>query len=118
MSYFSEKELSCTCCGTYVFDEQFLSQLNRIRDVCGFPLPVTSGFRCPAHPIEVVKRAPGEHTTGMAVDLGVSHEKAHRVLEVALAEGIPRIGVQQKGNARFIHLGVSPAFPGPTVWSY
>ena len=120
MNYFSEKELSCTCCGEYNFDDGFLLVLNQIRERCGFPLVVTSAYRCPNHPIEAAKENPGEgeHCTGMAIDIGVSHDKAHILLQVALSMGIPRIGVNQKGAGRFIHLGMSPDFPYPTVWSY
>ena len=115
--YFSDEELACTCCGTLVFDDKFRDKLNQIREQFG-PMIISSGFRCPNHPLEVAKSRPGEHTTGQAVDVAVSHDRAHELLRIAFEEGIPRIGVQQKGNGRFIHLGVSPNYPGPTVWSY
>ncbi len=42
---------------------------------------------------------------------------ALRVIQLALSLGFTRIGVQQKGEGRFIHLGDSPAF-APGLWSY
>lgn len=118
MSYFSEKELSCKHCGGYVFDEDFLDTLNSIRTACGFPLPVSSGYRCIYHPIEAEKPEPGAHCTGKAVDILVSGEKALTLIEYALAHGIKRIGINQKGNARFIHLDAADDFPSPAIWSY
>jgi len=118
MNYFSKDELKCKHCGEYKFNEDFLGLLNSIRSDCGFPLPVSSGYRCPNHPIEASKKRAGAHTTGMAVDIVVSHERAHKLLQVALEHGIPRIGVNQKGNERFIHLDWDMSLPHPTIWSY
>ena len=120
MNYFSQKELACSHCGGYVFDDDFLATLNKIREKCGFPLPVTSGYRCIHHPIEVAKDEPGAHATGAAVDIQVSGWQAHRLLEVALEEGIKRIGIDQSGphSKRFIHLDAAEGFPAPAIWSY
>lgn len=118
VGYFSKDELSCTCCGRYKFDPQFLIILNAIRESVG-PMPVSSGYRCPKHPIEARKvNGPGEHSTGLAVDIAVSGWRAYRLVEVALQFNVPRIGINQKGNSRFIHLGMNEDFPNPTIWSY
>ena len=117
-SYFTDAELSCSCCGAYSFAPEFLYILNVIREECGFPLPVTSGYRCPKHPVEARKRRSGAHCRGLAVDIGVSGERAHRLVEVALRQGVPRIGIQQKGEGRFIHLDIDSSMPNPTIWSY
>lgn len=118
MSYFSEKELSCQHCGEYKFDSEFLELLNRIRVDCGFPLPVSSGYRCPEHPIEAAKSVAGAHSSGKAVDIGVSGREAHKLLKVAMSAGVPRIGVNQKGGSRFIHLDWDGSLPTPSIWSY
>ncbi len=118
MNYFSEAELKCQHCGQYEFDAGFLEILNHIRADCGFPLVVTSGYRCLDHPIEKAKIAPGSHTTGKAADLAVSGSQAYKLLQVALACGVTGIGVNQKGSSRFIHLDMSDIAPRPTVWSY
>lgn len=119
MSYFTQDELRCQCgCGVYLFDEDALSILNSIRRDCGFPLPVSSGYRCVKHPIEAAKSKPGAHTTGKAVDLAVNRDQAHELLRVAFLHGVPRVGVNQKGDGRFIHLDWCDDRPGPTVWSY
>lgn len=120
--YFTEDEFRCQCgCDQVKVDENLLYKLDSLRAIVNFPLQVTSGYRCPDHPIEARKQTPGTHSTGKAVDIGVSREKAHKVLYVALEMGFTGIGVQQKGNNRFIHLDVctdEDGFSRPTVWSY
>ncbi len=119
MNYFTKKELSCQHCGEYRFDGDFLNILNSIREECNFPFIISSGYRCPEHPIEKRKTKPGAHSSAKAVDIAVDHERALKVLEVALKHGVKRIGVNQKGNARFIHLDVADdEFPSPAIWSY
>jgi len=119
MTYFSDDELRCQCgCGQLVFDDEVRSKLDALREAVGFALPVTSGYRCPEHPIEAAKSRLGAHTTGKAVDLGVDRERAHTVIQTALEHGCPRIGVNQKGAGRFIHLDWDYSRPYPTVWSY
>jgi len=120
MSYFSFDELKCKHCGGLVFDEDFKRTLDNIRRDCGFPLPVSSGYRCPDHPIEIAKDEPGAHCSGKAVDIKVSGEKALKLVEVALRHGVKRIGVSQKGDhsKRFVHLDNELDLPNPTIWSY
>jgi uncharacterized protein YcbK (DUF882 family) len=78
---------------------------------------VSSGYRDPSHPNEASKAQPGEHTTGRATDIAVSGSAALRLVVLAVKHGFTRIGVQQKGTGRFIHLGDSPDFPAG-MWSY
>ena len=118
MNYFSDDELRCSCCGELVFDEAFRARLNRIRDDFARPMRITSGYRCPSHPIEAKKSKPGTHSLGVAVDVGVAYGEAYELIEVAMRHGIKRIGVNQKGSGRFIHLDASTEHPSPTVWSY
>jgi uncharacterized protein YcbK (DUF882 family) len=96
--------------------------LDRLREVYGKPLIVTSGYRCPQHNQRVSSTGPsGPHTTGLAVDLGVSGREAVTVLRLALSLGFTGIGVQQKGGGRFLHLDMVPDSHGhkrPWIWSY
>ena len=79
---------------------------------------VTSGYRCPDHPIEAKKPQPGAHASGCACDIGVEGQDAHRLLKLAFAAGFTGVGVQQKGSGRFIHLDTLEGGPRPNVWSY
>ena len=69
----SDVKLLCTCghpeCDQRSVDQQTLDQVQRIRDDIGQPLAVTSGGRCPNHPNERTKKAPGDHQKCKAVDI-------------------------------------------------
>ena len=122
MSYFTDEELACQHCGKQGFRAEHLEKLNAIREACGFPFIVSSGYRCEDHPIEAQKVAKGgsvgEHSLGSAVDIACEGEKAVMLLYMAQVWGVKRIGVNQKGSNRFIHLGFSDELPTPALWSY
>lgn len=121
-SYFRPKELACKCgCGANEFDPDFLVTLIAIREECGFSFPLSSAYRCPQHPIEARKDIKGAHCSGKAVDILCNGENALEVIRVALKHGVQRIGIQQKGGGRFIHLDGcthEDGFPTPAIWSY
>lgn len=118
MKYFHADEFRCQHCGNEGIKSSFTDRLEAIREECGFPFLISSGYRCPEHPIEAKKEKPGAHSTGHAADIAVTGEQAIRVLEVAIKHGIKRIGVNQKGSGRFIHLDTAPDLPAPAIWSY
>lgn len=121
MSYFTEKELACKHCGENHFNDETLIKLNLLREKCGFPLPVTSGYRC-----EEYNREQGytqTHATGQAADIQVSGKQAATVIREAQGLGFTGFGIKQKGphNSRFIHLDDLPNSvkrPRPWIWSY
>lgn len=120
--HFQISEFSCRHCGLNLMDHAFIDLLDELRERLGFPLPVSSGYRCPAHNRAVSTTGDtGPHTTGKAADLLVSHSRAYDVLCTAPLLGFTGIGLQQKSSTRFIHLDTLPNAPGqprPTVWSY
>lgn len=122
MKYFTEQELECQHCGKRAIDEDFMSIIEDLREELGFPFVVTSGYRCPEHPIEAKKSKPGSHSTGMAIDINVTGEDAFKLTQLAMASGIKRIGWNQKGehSKRFVHLDTAESsdFASPTIWTY
>lgn len=131
--YFTKEEMMCKCgCGRSDMDQDFMDLLDALRDVYGKPMIITSGYRCPNHPLEKRKEKSGAHSTGKAADIAVIREDALDVLGLALefrrsAKGmdIPiftGFGVAQKGTGRFIHLDsctmADDNLPRPTMWSY
>ena len=95
-NYFKPKELACRHTGDQGFNPEFLNTLNDIREECGFSFALSSAYRSQEHPIEARKEVKGAH-------------------------GIQRIGIQQKGSGRFIHLDActeEDGFPCPAIWSY
>ena len=114
---FTEDEFRCSHTGICKMTPEFMKKLQHVRGVYGKPMKITSGYRHPSHPIEAAKSVLGEHCTGHAADIAVQGVDALRVVQLALSLGFTRLGVQQKGDGRFIHLGDSPAFL-PGIWSY
>jgi zinc D-Ala-D-Ala carboxypeptidase len=118
--YFSLAETECKCgCGKDLADA-FKEICDRLREQYGKPLPMTSGARCASYNQKVSTTGPqGPHTTGHAADFGVSRADAHELLRVAMDMLIFQgIGIQQKGDGRFIHLDTLNSGPRPNVWSY
>ena len=123
--HFSNAELTCHCgCGRQEMKTGFMTMLEELRVAYGRPMPVTSGFRCPAHNVQASDTGlHGPHTTGQAVDVQVSGEDAHHLLGLAIQHGFTGIGIKQAGahSSRFLHIDTLEAGPGrprPTVWSY
>lgn len=125
--YFTHNELKCKHTGENKFDPDFLDLLTKIRIECDFPFALSSAYRSPEHPLEMRKpNGAGAHSTGKAVDILCRGENAVKLISVAIAFGITRIGVQQKGTGRFIHLDVCTQddfpeienYPEETIWSY
>lgn len=124
VNYFSDKELACKCgkCdSSNHMDPVFMDRLNELRAVYGAPMYLTSAYRCPEHN-EAVGGAPNSpHTKGIAVDVLVSGQHAHRLTKLAFKYGFTGIGVKQSGeyNSRFIHLDTAPmGNTRPRIWSY
>ena len=118
---FTLDEFSCKHCGKNEINHKLIDKLQVLRDGLGFPLVISSGYRCSEHPVEAKKNKLGTHTLGLAVDILVSHEKALEVLYKGIAHGFTGVGVNQKGNGRFIHLDIAENKdyqPRPNLWSY
>jgi uncharacterized protein YcbK (DUF882 family) len=118
---FGRSEVACQHCGRAEMDDDFMWRLQDLREAYGKPMKITSGYRCPNHPIEAGKTKPGAHASGRAVDIAVSRGEAYALLRLAMRMGFTGIGVQQKGDGRFIHLDdltSKEGWPRPTIWSY
>lgn len=122
--YFQSYEYECPCCGLNNMQPDFLRQLDLLRVLCGFPLVLSSGCRCPMHNKLVGGGVYSAHLEGVAVDILCSHDKAWQILNQALLVGFAGIGVQQHGpkESRILHIDqarhIDNKRPRPTVWSY
>ena len=113
---FKREEFTCRCgCGRNEMKPEFLERLQALRSVYGKPMAVTSGYRCPQHPKEAAKAQPGMHNTGLAADVGISGSEAVALLRLALEAGFKGIGINQKGDGRFLHFDLREV---PAIWSY
>lgn len=116
--YFKREEFACRHCGQNEIKDAFVDRLDKLRAAVGFPLRVTSGYRCPLYNSKVASTGPdGPHTTGRAADILVDRERALAVVREALKLGFTGFGIQQKGATRYVHLDDLEA-GRPTIWSY
>lgn len=111
--------LVCSCgCKRMEMDSLFMNKLDAIREECGFPFRVTSGYRCPVHNAKVSSTGErGPHTTGRAIDIAAptSHMRL-AIMEAAQRRLFRRFGIAKT----FIHiddLQESDGFP-EGIWSY
>jgi len=113
MKYFTIDEFVCSHTGKVEMNEDFLHRLDQLRERCGFPFVINSGFRDKTHPIEAAKPHPGTHTLGVAVDIAVSNGKQRRkIVEEAVKMSFNGIGVADS----FVH--VDDRVSAPVLWSY
>lgn len=120
---FSKKEFDCSHTGRNEMNPEFMRVLQQVRKAYGAPMYITSGYRDPSHPVEARKAKPGEHSLGLACDVGIYGGNALKLIMFAADLGIPRIGVKQNGPmaGRFVHLGLaskSEGFASPWIWTY
>lgn len=119
--YFSAEELTCRCgCGQMKMDNDFMLWLVALRDCFGMSMPVTSGYRCPAHNASVSSTGnAGPHTTGKAVDVLIARGKATQLVRLALEMGVRGVGIKAHGpdSGRIVHLDMLPR-PEQIIWTY
>lgn len=94
---------------------ELLGPLDYIREKCGFPLVVNSGYRTAAHNLAVGGATNSAHLRGFAADIrcGNSHKK-WQIVYYAMEIGINRIGV----GPTIVHLDADPSLPQEVMWTY
>ena len=113
MKYFDIREFKCTHTGRNNMDDAFLEKLDQLREECGFPFTITSGFRDETHPNEARKEIPGTHNQGIAADIKVSNgTERMNIVHQALKMGFGGIGIAKT----FVH--VDTRTTTPVMWTY
>ena len=99
--YFKLKDFDCQETGENEMKHEFIQKLDHLRQVCGFPFNITSGYRSPRHSIEKAKQLPGTHAQGIAADIYVNGGRQRmQVVKMACALGFTGIGVAKT----FVHV--------------
>lgn len=116
MRYFVESEVDCNHCGEAVFDQEFMSFMDALRERVGEPLIITSWYRCEVYDRRLGGgRSAGNHTTGRAADIYC--EASHlrwKIVAAATALGAKRIGLAKN----FIHVDLVEGKPQEVIWLY
>ena len=111
--YFKIEDFDCQETGNNEMKPAFVRRLDALREACGFPFYISSGYRDPSHSIEKVKAKPGKHSEGIAADIVVNGGVQRRqVVEQALAMGFGGIGVAKT----FVHVDTRDSTQ--VLWCY
>jgi uncharacterized protein YcbK (DUF882 family) len=113
---FTKEEFDCKHTGKNEMQEAFMQKLQAMRTEYGKSIKITSGYRDPSHPVEAKKAKAGYHSEGMACDIACNSVEAYPIIRLAIKHGFTGIGVNMKGNSRFIHLDTRPG--AGIVYSY
>ena len=94
---------------------EFVKLLDTLREKCGFPLHINSGFRTVEHNAQVAVIERSAHTLGLACDIacGTSAER-DLILKYSFELGIRRRGI----GKTFVHLDLDFSKPQNVTWLY
>ena len=113
LKYFKVEDFNCQETSENEMCPDFLQKLDALREVCGFPFIITSGYRSPNHSIEAKKVKPGTHAQGIAADIRVvGGAQRMAIIRNASIMGFNGIGVA-KG---FVHVDTRETTP--VAWKY
>ena len=111
--YFRKEEFDCQVTGNNEMKDEFIHKLDELREACGFPFVISSGYRDPSHPIEARKAKAGTHAQGIAADIAVSGgAERYKIVSEAMRLGFTGVGVAKT----FIHVDIRETTP--VVWEY
>lgn len=94
---------------------EFIAMLDQLREQCGFPFTITSGYRSVEHTAErnKPKGKKGTHTQGIAADIAVANGQQRMIIvKKALEMGFGGIGVAKS----FVHVDMRTTTP--VMWTY
>lgn len=109
--YFSQAEVE-----KWKLKPQLWQLLDKLRDECGFAFNINSGLRTEAENKALNGSvSDSAHLSGLACDLAINDSiKRFRLIDIALKNGIKRIGV----GKTFVHLDIDETKPQSVVWHY
>jgi len=112
--YFKLEEFACKYTGQNKISHELIDMLEEAREIAGFPLVVTSGYRHEHHP-ESIKNPSSSHIKGLAVDIKCADSKSRAIILEALVEsGFKRFGLHKS----FIHADIDENKASPVIWLY
>ena len=112
--YFALSEFNCQETAENEMQDEFLKKLDHLREACGFPFVITSGYRSTNHSNERNKtNGGGTHTQGIAADIrALSGAERYTIVKHALALGFTGVGVAKS----FVHVDIRTTVP--VMWTY
>lgn len=97
----TEFQMCSPSCELSDMDSEFLRKMDKLRDLCGFPLVVNCAYRSKKHDLDHGRSGNSYHCVGRAMDIRCTDgNKRALIVQYALAVGLKGVGVYK----RFVHL--------------
>jgi len=103
-----------------MMEHDFVQTLDIARDIYGYPMKITSGFRTIEHNRSLIARGysaspKSSHLLGWAADIYVPNSaRRFLMVEALLDAGITRLGI----GSNFIHADMDPNKTPNVMWTY
>ena len=96
-------------------EHEVVQALDIARDIYGYPMIISSGFRSVEHNRAVGGSPKSSHLLGWAVDIAITNSRKRFLLVEALLDaGFNRIGISED----FVHCDMDPNKSPNTLWNY
>ena len=105
MKYFDDEEFACRHCGELPkegMNEVLLKKLDQLRDYVGYPIYVSSGYRCEVHNRNEGGVDNSQHLLGNAADIYCNYILAEELADYAEQFGFDGIGLYVEDG--FVHV--------------
>lgn len=113
--HFSEREFSRIGCSKSDCYPASLRRLERLRELVGEPLVLTSAYRSVTHERSHGRDGKSAHTLGRAFDISCpSNSLRFKIVSAALQVGFNRIGI----GSNFVHVDDSSSHTANRIWTY
>lgn len=109
LKHFKAKEFVCSCCGLVQMDAAIGPKLDKLRDLVGRALIITSGYRCPEHNAKIGGAAGSYHVRGMAVDVsikGFTSQDIYKLVAGAISLQFRGLELGHPKGMQVIHLDI------------
>jgi uncharacterized protein YcbK (DUF882 family) len=119
--HFNTKEFECKCgkCDIQYIEPDLIEKLEKVRELYGKPIIITSAYRCPEHNKSIGGALNSSHVNGMAADIQpklLILDELDELYDICY-NIFDNIGDGR--NKRFIHVDTRPAKPqGKRTWLY
>ena len=104
-----------------LMEHEVVEALDIARDIYGYPMKITSGFRTVEYNRSLMERGypaspKSSHLLGWAADIAVPNNRRRYLLVEALIDaGFNRIGISKDG---FVHVDMDPNKTPNCIWVY
>ena len=96
-------------------NQDFLSKLDKARELAGIPFKINSAYRSPEHNAKIGGKPNSSHLKGLAVDISVTNSRQRFIVLNALLDvGFTRIGIADT----FIHVDLDNGKNNEVIWTY